>query len=611
MSSDDDFPIAGEVVRFAVESLRPSIRVSELPRPTGALSNDFIKRRPDDWRMGRGDSALNGVRVERDVYVRARDGTRLCVDVFRPQDAGKHPALLAISPYGKWKQSSRIPPQPYQSPLYDAGTEAGDPYFFARHGYVHIIADCRGTGVSEGKYHGWMSKQEAQDGYDLVEWAAAQPWCDGNVGMSGISYFGTVQLVVAAEQPPHLKAIMPWNAVADYYREATHHGGIFQSFFLYLYTMAVAAPAFISEALSQGKGERMRKDLLGNKDLQMYPRLYAYALNPELNGCIFDILAQSHDSEFYWERSPYWKYAKIKIPAYCESNWWAYAHMHLFGAFWNYMGIKAPKKLRIGPPVVEERPLPADYNEEALRWYDHWLKGADNGVMDEAPVRIFVRGIDKWRREFEWPLARTKWTWLYLGAGGHLLRRQKSTKEAPDSFEQKPLVEDTSIKSLKYATPPLENDLELTGPAAAYLHAAVDQTDANWIVSLRDQKPDGSETEITKGFLKASHRALDGANSQPWEPRHPHRRSEPVTPGEIYEYAIPMAPMSNVFRRRHKITFYVSSMDHSESRDTRIAPLSMGSHHYPWHVCSSTVTVHQIFTGSNHPSRLYLPVIPA
>ena len=138
---------------------------------------------------------------ELDVPVPMRDGVPVTVDVFRPEGEAPVPALLGISPYGKEMQTLPLPPQPYWSPVYHRGIEAGDPAYLTDHGYAHVIADSRGTGSSGGEYRGWMSSEEADDGYDLVEWIAAQPWCDGNVGMVGVSYFGTIQLHVAATQP--------------------------------------------------------------------------------------------------------------------------------------------------------------------------------------------------------------------------------------------------------------------------------------------------------------------------------------------------------------------------------------------------------------------------
>src|SRR5262249_36124922 len=155
----------------------------------------------------------------------------LAADVFLPDSAGPHPVLVGLSPYGKEIQSLPMPPQPPTSPIYSREIEAGDPRYLTAAGYVHVIVHVRGTGKSGGGYRGWMSEDGARDGYDVIEGAAEQEWSNGRVGMIGVSYYGAIQLAVAALQPPHLEAIMPLNAPADYYREGSHHGGMLHGFF--------------------------------------------------------------------------------------------------------------------------------------------------------------------------------------------------------------------------------------------------------------------------------------------------------------------------------------------------------------------------------------------
>jgi len=150
----------------------------------------------------------------------------------------------------------------------------------------------------------------------------------------------------------------------------------------------------------------------------------------------------------------------------------------------------------------------------------------------------------------------------------------------------------------------------VTGPVACTLYAAIDQDDTNWFLSLRDVQPSGKEVELTKGFLKASHRALDEARSTPSEPYHPHTETEPVAPGEIVEYAIALSPMSNVFKAGHRIKFVISCMDHARARDYELAPESLGRTHSPWHLCSSMTTLHKIHHDEAHPSHVLLPIIP-
>ena len=550
---------------------------------------------------------------ERDVMVPMRDNVKVAVDVFRPDDGGKFPALLAMSPYGKGIQSMTIPAQPQESPIHHTPIEAGSPEYLASRGYVHVIADVRGIGWSEGEYRGWMSEQEAQDGHDIIEWIAEQPWCDGNVGMVGISYFGTVQLVVAAQQPPHLKAIMPWNAPADFYRESTHHGGMLQTFFHYLYIQRICADNSISVTAKEKSKEELRKlvdELKADPDLKINPELFTYVDNPGKAPCLFDILANPEDGPYYWERSPNRMYDRIKVPFYARSGWWAYAHMHLVGAFHNYNGIDAPKKLEIDAPVVEIRPLPDEYNEEVLRWYDYWLKGMDTGIMDEDPIRFFVNGAGEWQTEKEWPLARTDWTKMYLRRWNKLSEEPEEAAGKPDAFVQQPPDETLELSSILFETEKFEENTEMTGPAAIYLYGSIDQVDGNWIISVRDVAPDGKQVELTKGFLKASHREVDEEKSKPYEPYHPHVNPQPVEPGKVEKYSIGLAPLSNIFKAGHKMRLVISSMDHARARDYDLAPESLGRTHSPWHLGSSLTTLHKVFHDEEHPSHLLLPIIP-
>lgn len=545
---------------------------------------------------------------ERDVPIRMRDGTILAADIFRPEAEEKFPALLALSPYGKEKQSLAIPPQPPEAPLYNPGIEAGDPEYLVSRGYAHIIADLRGSGKSEGEYRGWMSKQEAEDGHDLVEWVAEQPWCDGNVGMSGISYFGAIQLSVAAEQPPHLKAIMPFNAPADFYRECTHHGGVVQTFFLHLYGNSIKSNA-VSVTFEDNppkKTKQLMEAARSDPDIRMYPDICAIVENPKKIPCFFDVLVNPMDGPFYWERSAHTKYDKIKIPCYFSSGWWAYAHMHLRGVFQNYLGIDAPKKLMINRPVVLDRPLPREFNEETLRWYDYWLKGVDTGIMDEPPIKLFVRGVNRWRFEHEWPLKRTEWTKYHLRRWQRLLTKPEGSSGRPDCFVQQPHSETAAVSSVSYMTPPMGEDMEVTGPISLKLYASIDTDDTNWIVVLKDVFPDGSELELSRGWLKASHRAIEKSRSKPWLPYHPHTETLRVVPGEIHEYDIELSPISNVFEVSHCIKLVITSMDHAKAL---VSPPAVGSSHLPYHICSSTTTFHKIYHDESSPSHLLLPVI--
>jgi predicted acyl esterase len=545
----------------------------------------------------------------RDVFIPMRDGTRLCADVFLPDGDGPFPALVGLSPYGKAIQSLPVPPQPPTSPVYAREIEAGDPQYLTDHGYVHVIADVRGIGKSGDHYRGWMSADEARDGHDLVEWTAAQPWCDGNVGMIGVSYYGTIQLRVAATRPPHLKAIMPFNAPADFYREGTHHGGIRHVFFNLIYRIKAigANVSTLVEELEPSELDALIAELAADPDLQMYPEIYNAAIDPNRVPNFFDILARPLDGPFYWERSASTAYDDIEVPAYCGSGWWAFAHMHLRGAFRNFNGIKAPTKLYVESRVEAPAPMDQEYNAQAVRWYDHWLKGVDNGIMDEPPIRIHVRGAG-FRHEHEWPLARTEWTRFHLRRWNGLSTEPEPVDGYPDTFVQQPPQETAVVQRADYLTPPLLTPLELVGPAALYLHAAIDAEDTNWIVALADVAPDGSVVEVTRGYLKASHRALDEGRSEPYLPFHLHQKVEPVSPGEVLEYAIELSPLANVFSPGHRLRLSITAMDH-----LLYPPFDqeLGAGHMPWHICRNATVTHQVHHGPAAPSHLLLPVMPA
>ena len=253
----------------------------------------------------------------------------------------------------------------------------------------------------------------------------------------------------------------------------------------------------------------------------------------------------------------------------------------------------------IGPPVALERPF-HQYHDVIIRWFDHWLKGIDTGIMDEPPIRLFVRGIEQWRNENEWPLARTKWTDYYLRSWNRLTTEPEMLPDiSPDSYVQQPLTVTNDIQSLVYTTAPMHQDTEVTGPIGLHLLASISTPDTNWIVVLKDVWPDNTQVELTRGWLKASHRALDENKSRPYQPYHTHRNPEPAVPGRIYEYAIEVRPTSNVFRSGHRIRLEIASADWPGKTIFE-----------PDHLSSTQTTLHSIYHDKNYPSRLVLPIIP-
>jgi predicted acyl esterase len=533
-----------------------------------------------------------------------RDGIRIAVDIYYPDGKGKFPALLGMSPYGKDVQMLPSPDFPTSDRLGNAGIEAGNTEYFVRRGYVHIIADSRGTGRSEGKY-GLYSRKEYEDGYDLVEWIASQEWSNKKVGLLGISYFAVIQYGIAALKPPHLKAIFPADGYTDLYRHRIYHGGILNiSFIQHWWPMVIAhtmEPSDIPDNDLAKLVEKLRKD----RDIMRYPTAYIALTYPYKNPHLFDALTHPLDGPYYWERSAYTKFGQIDLPTYLLSRWTAWS-IHLPGAFRAYHEIGAPKKLMITIPesgVGFNRPW-HECHDLILRWYDHWLKGIDTGIMNEPPIKLFVQGVDKWRYENEWPLSRTKWTKMYLRENNKLSETPPKSSEKPDKFTNTVgLKPGENVPSIRYRTGPLKIDTEITGPSALHFFAAIDKKETTWIVEIKDIDNLENEKLVSIGWLRASHRELDKEKSKPYEPFHPHLRSVPVNPGDLCEYAIEIRETSMVFKAGHKIELLIKAQD---------VPWE-GKEYYRTiflHLPHSEETQHTIYHTNEYLSFLLLPVVP-
>ncbi len=545
-----------------------------------------------------------GIKVEKDVFVPVRDGVRLAVNIYRPDAEGKFPALLAMGGYGKELQEMLIPPQPLRtSAIWDGNIEAGDTNEIVPRGYVHVIGDVRGIGNSEGEYPGMGTPQEGEDGADVVEWIARQPWCDGNVGMIGYSYYGGMQLRVAIAQPPHLKSIFVSHVHADTYREVAYDGGILGLFLYGLWdgrhgTSGFAPKNAISQMmknLPKEEFERRRRELLDHPDIKYYPNLYHLLNYPQKNPNFFDILMNPFDGPFWEERSIYPYFDKIKVPTYVIGK--------TGGAqgFWDvYTGLKTIKKLFVKPTGPVERPWREDI-ELILRWHDHWLKGNDTGIMDEPQVKVFIPEANRYRYEKDWPLEGADYTNCYLRRWEGLSFEPELYQPEPDCYLQQPLHLSTKRDSVKYISPALPADLEVIGQGALHLFASIDQDDTNWMVKLSDVASTGRETPVSRGWLKASHRALDASRSKPYHPYHLHTSAEPVKPGEINEYAIGLGNIVNVFKAGHRIKLEIESMESPRDPEIQI--------HYHPHLNSSKTTLHKIYRNREYRSHLVLPVL--
>jgi len=563
-----------------------------------------------------------GVIVERNVPATMRDGVVLNADVYRPDAPGRFPVILERTPYNK-----------------DGGFEFG--VKAAQRGYVAIIQDVRGRYTSQGEWYTF--KYESQDGYDTVEWAAKLPYSDGKVGMVGGSYVGATQMLCAIAHPPHLAGIFPIVTASNYHNGWTYQGGAFEQWFNQSWTSGLAQDTLNRKVRS----ETNAREGMWTLPLSHYP-LFNFGPASQwptdlgaLAPYFLDWL--KHPSfDAYWKR---WSiedhYPDIKVPAYTVAGWY---DIFQGGALRNYMGIKAHggseaardgQRLLVivgGHAGMGEKVGEVDFGPQAVvnfddlefRWYDHLLKGIDNGIENEKPVRIFVMGIDKWRAESNWPLARAKSTEYYLHSGGkaNLLTGDGSLSTAtphsepsdhyvydpenpvptlggplccdathlmPGPVDQRP--DEARPDVLVYTTPAFKQNFEVTGPVKLVLYASSSAVDTDFTGKLVDVWPNGFAQNLTEGILRARYR-----DSQV--------TPEFMNPGQIYKFTIDLWSTSNVFKTGHKLRLEISSSNFprfDRNPNTGASPENATR----W-VKADNVIYHD----NAHPSALVLPVVP-
>jgi len=568
-----------------------------------------------------------GMIQERDVSVSMRDGIKVVVDVYRPDTQEKVPALLSFA--GHYKElcspelAKVLSSQPAWSTLWMGAIEAGDTEYLASRGYAHIVGNMRGYGKSED------GPPSPFDTYDVIEWIAQQPWCNGQVGMVGLSFFGMMQIQAAKMQPPHLKAIFAMDPGGQYPQDGTP-GGVTHAFSYLLGLVACAHGTIGQPGSLPPELEPLWEEAMNNPDYMQYSQLYnILAMKGQVSPRTFfslldpftkDGSAEAVDADL----------KKINIPTYTGSGWYALTYKtHLQGAqsIWAGMNEDVPKKLMFCGPAHMERPF-HQYANEVVRWYDYWFKGINTGIMDEPSVKLWVEGENRWLAAYDWPIPETQWTKLYLHSWERLRSEpfppsSREDFEVPDAFVQMPPTQTNTIQKLRYLTDPLPQDTLVAGPISLTLYAAIDQEDTNWIVVLKDVGPDVSvrtaraeereiptdlqERELTRGWLKASYRAVDPERSTPWKPWHPQTKEawEPVVPGEINEYRIEIMSNANMFKEGHRICIEITSLDLPNG----VAGLT-DVEYIPYHICSSKITLHEIYHSEQYPSHLLLPIIP-
>src|SRR6266446_3779123 len=350
----------------------------------------------------------DGMRIDWDAPIPMDDGLTLRADVFSPTEPGLYPVILSYGPYAKGLAFQEGYPSAWQRmvaehPDVACGStnqyqswEVVDPEKWVPDGYVCVRVDSRGAGRSPG-FIDHFAPRETRDFYNCIEWAGEQPWSNGKVGLSGISYYGINQWHVASLQPPHLAAICIWEGAADWYRDMTHHGGILCTFWASWYDMQV-------KTVQYGLGERG-------------PRSRA------TGALVFgdEMLAHPLDDDYHKARSPKWD--RITVPLLSAANWGGQG-LHPRGNFEGFIRAASKDKWLEVHGIEHWTHFYTDYGRTLQkRFFDYHLKGMKNGWDRQPRVQLQVRHVDRFveRYENEWPIARTRWTRLYLDPADHAL----------------------------------------------------------------------------------------------------------------------------------------------------------------------------------------------
>lgn len=614
-------------------------------------------------RTGQKSQCDYSVITEKDVMVPMRDGIRLSTDIYFPARnsvpaEGTFPTLMERTPYNKEGVRGTVPrPTTAQ--------------YFAIRGYISVFQDTRGRYKSEGSFTKYLN--EGPDGYDAVEWVAAQPWSNGKIGTFGISYGAHTQAAMACLNPPHLTCMfLDCGGFSNAYLNASRNGGAFE--------LKQACWAFNQATMSKEASENpVVKKALEEADLRQWFQRVPWKKGhsplkwtPNYENYLFD---QWTHADF----DDYWKQVGICAELYYD-QFSDVPQMHM-GTWYdpytvtttdNYVGLsqrkRASVRLLMGPwthgahdvsfagdvdfgsASVVKGSLAEDYNELRLRWFDHWLKGMDNGVGQEAPVKIFVMGggdghrtpegrlnhSGRWRDEQEWPLARARNTNFYFHADDTLSTLLPSSDAPPSRYlfdpnnpvptiggsisSHLPIAEGGAFHQqeeprffgskqpylplssrhdvLVFQTPPLEEDIEVTGPIEVKLWISSSAPDTDFTAKLidvyppNDDYPQGFDMNLTDGIIRARYR-----NS--WE------RAELMQPGQIYQVRIVLPPTSNLFRREHRIRVDISSSNFPklDVNPNTGEPLGLNRR--------TQVAENTIYHDAQRLSHIELPVIPA
>ena len=569
---------------------------------------------------------IHEIQVERNVPIPMRDGTILRADVYRPQTEGQYPVLVERVAYE----------------LVERCQANGE--YHARRGYVFVGQNVRGRFASRGVFS--LGRDDAwganRDGYDTIEWAGTQPWSNGNVGMLDGSNSGLTQYLLAPTRPPHLKALFVRQAGSDPYHDLVFPGGAYWLGFRTKWIMDLVLTYLQHESAPPGPGTdaaraRLEKALL---EIESWNRRLPLKSCPPLEGLAdwsFEWLEHPEDGPFWWATNVSHKFREVDVPILHLGGWFDFFPRSTLRCF---QGIRAQgrsaacrdnQRLVMAPWIhgakntnqrqvgeLDFGPRAAyDLHEHRLQWYDYWLKGVENGVMDGPPARVFLMGEDRWLDLETWPPPGITYRPIYFHEGsgpsdaslnnGRLTFAPPQGAERPDSYAYDPQdpvpslllggetgpTDHRSVESrtLTYTSDVLPGDLTVIGPLQAVLYALSSAPDTDWVVRLCDVWPDGRSMSVCDGILRARF-------------RDSFERAQLMTPGRIYRFHVDIGATAQVFKAGHRLRVQVTSSDFPRFDRNLNTGGPFGEE------ARGQVALNTVFHDAQRPSHVLLPVMP-
>ena len=574
------------IIFIAAGSLKPILAQSTQPAPSPT-------------------PAAEAVKIEFNRRVPMRDRVELSADIYRPEAAGRYPVILSRTPYTKTSAST------FKIAKY-----------FVSHGYVFVAMDVRGRGDSDGVFVPYVN--DGLDGYDAIEWCAAQEWSTGKVGTIGGSYNGIIQWLTAVQQPPHLTAMIPMVSPSDPFVEWPTGLPLPQTLSWFHFTSGHVAQ---------------------NMEAVDWTKLYSHLPMITMDDAMgrpnrnWDDEIKHSKLDNWWEPRRYQnKFDRVKVPALGISGWYDDEQL---GTPLNFAAmtrktidekIRNSQKMLMGPwphainstsklgEVDFGSTAIIDLNDTWLRWFDYWLKGIDNGIMKEPPVRIFVMGENAWRNENEWPIGRTQWAKYFIHSNGRAntlngdgsLSTTEPANESTDSYKYDPanpvpFVTDASFAQiggpddyrkveeradvLVYTSESLSADMEVCGPIKVKLFASSSARDTDFMAKLIDVWPNGFAQRLTDGMVRARFR--DGMD-----------KPSLIEAGKVYGYELDLWNTCQLYKKGHKIRLEISSSAFPKYDRNLNTGATLGE------TAVMQVAEQKIYHDREHASYVLLPLVP-